>query len=335
VHQRFQYTVLPSWAVRFRGSDLHTYLVNPTLPYVLLRDGFDVVVVDGWDSFASLAAFALCRVLRKRYVMWAGSTANEPSWRRTVTLPLVRMLVRGSDGYVAYGSRAREYLIGLGASPERIAIAYNTVDIGWYRAKADELRPRRAEIRRELGLGEGPAVLYVGQLIERKGVDDLLDAYQFLLAKRTDAQLLIAGSGPLESRLRATASSRQLRGVIFAGHVAIPDLPRYYLAADCAVLPSHEEVWGLVLNEAAACGLPLVTTDRVGAGPDLVEPGVNGAIVPAASPPELARALDEVLARPEAMGREAQRIVAHMTHIQNAAAIAGVVRSVVTGQWRI
>ncbi|MBI4491376.1 MAG: glycosyltransferase [Chloroflexi bacterium] len=323
VARQLHYEVLPHWALRVGRRDLHTYFVNPTVIPTLLREGFDVVVSAGWDSFAAQAAFLLCKALRKPYVLWSGSTAHEPSWRRTVSLPLVKMMVRGAAGYVAYGTRAREYLVQLGADPRRVAIAYNTVDVEWFQARADELRPGRVDIRRQLGLGTEPVVLYVGQMIERKGPHDLLAAFELVARAQPDVQLLLVGYGPLEAALRRAAASRHLGGVTFAGHVPLADLPRYYVAADCFVLPSREEVWGLVLNEAAACSLPLVTTEPVGGGADLIEPGVNGAIVPAGAPEALAAALVEVLEQQERMGEASRRIVGRATYAQNVAAIAG------------
>src|SRR5437016_2939430 len=169
VAQAFRYEVLPHWALRVGRRDLYTFFVNPTIVPALMRDGFDVIVAAGWDSFASLTAFFLCRLLRRPFVLWSGSTANEPSWRRTLTLPLVRVVVRGSAAWIAYGTRAKDYLVSLGADPSRVSIAYNTVDVAWFAARAAELGPRREQIRRELGLRVGPVVLFVGQVIERKG----------------------------------------------------------------------------------------------------------------------------------------------------------------------
>lgn len=330
INHRFNYEVLPNWAIRLGRKDLYTFFINPTIGSVLLRDGFDALVSVGWDSFASQAAFLVCKALRRPYILWSGSTANEPSWRRTVTRPIVRTMVSGSDGWIAYGSRARDYLAALGADPSRVAIAYNTVDVDAFSARADTLRPDRFAIRSALGLGSGPVTLYVGQLIERKGALDLLEAHRILLRARLDAQLLLVGYGPLEATLRHQVETQSIPGVHFRGHVPIPDLPRHYVASDCFTLPSHEEVWGLVLNEAAACGLPLVTTEPVGAAPDLVRPGSNGYIVPAHDPTALAGALNRALDARGSMGAVSRCIASTMTYEQNVEAIMSAIRSVTT-----
>ena len=328
IGKNFAYRILPNWALRLHGADLFTYFVNPTLPWVLARDGFDVVIADGWDSFASAAALLVAKLLHKRYVIWAGSTANEPSWRRSLAAPLVQFLVRSADGCIAYGTRAKAYLCKLGADERRIVISYNTVDVDWFVGEADRLRPSRDPVRNELGLHFGPVILYVGQLIRRKGLLDLLDAYEMLVTANPDVQLVIVGRGQLEGTLRERIERRNLHGVLLIGHVPTPELPRYYVAADCFVLPSREEVWGLVLNEAAACGLPLVTAAPVGAAPDLIEPGVNGLVVAAARPRDLASALRDALDNRVEWGRESRRIVARATFTQNVKAIRQLLRQI-------
>jgi glycosyltransferase involved in cell wall biosynthesis len=200
-------------------------------------------------------------------------------------------------------------------------VAYNTVDVDLFQAKADELSPSRERIRNELRLSSGPVILYIGQLIERKGVVDLFDAYTILLNERPDLQLVVAGTGLLEPALQRRVEAGHLDGVRLVGHVPVAELPRYYVAADCFTLPSHQEVWGLVLNEAAACGLPLVTTEPVGAAADLVQAGVNGAIVPPHDPVALARALGDALHHRVEWGRESRRIIQGATFAQNTAAI--------------
>jgi glycosyltransferase involved in cell wall biosynthesis len=318
--------VLPNWSLRIGRDDLFTLFINPTIVSTLLRDGFDVLISVGWDSPAAMAAYALAKLLRKPIVLWSGSTANEPSWRRSLSLPIVRALVRGSSSWIAYGTRARDYLVQLGAARERVFIAYNTVDVDWFQTRAEELRPNRLSIRRDLGLTEGPVVLYVGQLIARKGVRDLVDAFDLVASKRRESQLVLVGYGGLESELREHVARRRIDRVHFVGHVPIPELPRYYASADVLVLPSHEEVWGLVLNEAAASGLPLVATDVAGASPDLIEAGNNGYTVPRGRPACLAHAILRALERQEQMGEASRQLVSSRTYVQNVDAVMQAVK---------
>ena len=297
---KFPYTILPQWSIRLRGKDLFTYFINPTIIPALRRDGFDVLISAGWDSFTAQVSFLWCALVGKPYIVWSGSTVNEPSWRRTLSLPLVKLIVRGASGYIAYGTRAREYLVTLGARPERIAISFNTVDVDFFaRARNAVTAEQCTALRAALGITTPRLVLFVGQLIERKGPRTLIDAFARIKPALPDVGLLLVGYGMEEDALRAYVRERGIADVTFAGAVDVLDLPRYYALADCFVLPSAEEVWGLVLNEAMACGLPVITTDRVGASVDLVREGENGFVVPANDPAALAAQLAAVLASPE------------------------------------
>lgn len=310
---KFPYTILPSFGIRLRGKDLFTYFINPTIIAALRRDGFDVLISAGWDSFTAQIAFLYCALTRRPYIVWSGSTANEPSWRRTLSLPLVKLIIRGARGYIAYGTRAKEYLVTLGAPEERIAISFNTVDIEYFRAAHDAVRPAEIDaLRAELGITTPRVVLYVGQLIERKGARTLIDAYARVKPALPDVGLILVGYGMEEESLRQYVAERGIADVAFGGAVDVFAMPRYYALADLFVLPSYEEVWGLVLNEAMACGLPVITTDRVGASVDVVREGENGAIVPAGDATALAAAIMNILDTPgraEAMGAASRVLI--------------------------
>jgi len=328
----FDYSIPPGWKFSLGGSDYATYHINPSVPRDLWRDPPDVVVSAGWDSFASESAYFVCRLRRIPYVIWSGSTVNEPSLQRTLTLPLVKTMVRGSAAGVAYGTRAKEYLVRLGARPERVFIAMNTVDVDTFRARSALSRDERAARRAALGLAGRRVIMFNGRLVPRKGADVLLQAYAALKPDLPDAGLSLAGYGPEEARLKALAASLNLSDVCFAGHVKLDEMPGYYAGADVFVLPSWGEPWGLVVNEAMACGLPVIATDQVGASIDLIREGVNGHVVPARDAAALARALRRVLADPERaaeMGRQSARLIAPVTFDAVAEGILSAIRCAV------
>src|SRR5262249_59001047 len=111
------------------------------------------------------------------------------------------------------------------------------------------------------------------------------------------------GDGPDEERIRALAGDR----VSFAGRLVGEDLSRWYAAADAFVLGSRSDTWGIVLNEAAAAGLPLIASDAAGAGYDLIEEGVNGYRFPAGDVGALTGTLERVAADPAWRGRAGAR----------------------------
>jgi len=151
--------------------------------------------------------------------------------------------------------------------------ALNTVDMDWYRKKVSEVRGT-ASFDRERAKYPEFLVLYIGQLIERKGVRQLLKALDKL--RDSEIGLLIVGSGPQEQELREFCRVQNLQNVFFEGFQQQESLPHYYAMADIFILPSFKEVWGLVVNEALASGLYVLCSNRAGVAHDLIKEGWNG-----------------------------------------------------------
>jgi glycosyltransferase involved in cell wall biosynthesis len=237
-------TVRRRWVVLNRGLRRH------------LRDA-DVVVVGGWNQPAFWEAAAWAKLRRIPLVVWVESTAADHRSGRLE--PAKRRLLRAADRFIVPGEASRAYLDALGVPASAIAVAPNAVDVEIF----SQVRPPRSE---------GPCRLVaVGRLSPEKGLDVLIDAVRDL-----PVELLIAGAGPEESRLRARAGDN----VTFLGWVSRDALPDLYASADVAVMPSRSDPWGLVLNEASLAGLPLVSTTAAGAAWDVIEDGVNGFRVP-------------------------------------------------------
>ncbi|MEX0891500.1 MAG: glycosyltransferase [Gemmatimonadota bacterium] len=189
---------------------------------------------------------------------------------------LVRWIVRGSAACLAIGSRNAAYYRSLGVPEERIFLVPYVVDNHYFAMRTAALREQRAELRRELGLPPHACVLlFASKLVPRKRASDLLAAYARLRAEGADAALAFVGSGPTEARLRTAAAD--VPGVHFFGFRNQAELPGFFAAADIFCLPSIDEPWGLVINEAMAAGLPVVAAAEVGAAADLVRDGHNGA----------------------------------------------------------
>ncbi|MBN2169832.1 MAG: glycosyltransferase family 4 protein [Candidatus Krumholzibacteriota bacterium] len=187
----------------------------------------------------------------------------------------------------------REIVATCGTDPGRIAVVNNGVDLGRFRP---ENRARdRAALRRRHGLGEEPVLLFMGYEFERKGLRPLLEALARL--RRREARLLVVGK-PADRWARRLVARHGLAGrVLFTGPVV--DAERYFAAADAFVFPTLYEANSLVLLEAFASGLPVVTTRGVGAADDYIRHGENGLLVDA--PPAaaaLADALDGLLDDP-------------------------------------
>jgi len=318
---RFNYKVLPRIELSFRVPDLFTYLVNPTFPLCLIRENYDVVITDGWFNFACQAAFFMSKMMGKSYIIWSRSTMYEQSLLRWTSLPLVSLIVRHSDACIAPGKRAKEYLVYLGADEKKIFTAANTVDVDHFRRVSRLTTKDTWEIKQSLGIKTRKVILYVGRLIEKKGVEYLIEGYSKLRREYHDVSLLILGYGHKKQELRKLCQSQNIPGVYFVNHVEMDEMPRFYGIADLFVLPSRRDIWGLVLNEAMACGLPVITTKKVGASVDLVREGVNGWIVAEENPAELYGAIRKIVTNSslrQKMGQESSRIIRRFS-IDNAA----------------
>jgi glycosyltransferase involved in cell wall biosynthesis len=237
------------------------------------------VVVSGWSQFASQAAVAWCRRRGIPYLLLASShdAVTRSTWRRAVRAPIVPRVVGGAWGAFALGALSRESLVANGAAPDRVRLFANTIDVPAWIERADRLAGARGELRAALGLGvDDVGVLSVARLAPEKGLDALVRA----AASAGDARLVVvvAGEGDERARLAALADSLGVR-LVLLGDLPWERLAEVYVAADVFALLSGWEPWGVVVNEAAASGLPLVLSDQVGAAPDLLRDGENGALV--------------------------------------------------------
>jgi glycosyltransferase involved in cell wall biosynthesis len=288
--------------VRVPGADRvlhHDYPVTPGIARALGQARPEVVVVSGWSTFTAQATIAWCRARDVPYVLVVEShdAGPRPGWRRRIKGAVVPRVVGGASGALVTGTLARRSMIERGAPPERVRVFANTIDVEEFGRQADRLAPRREELRATLGAeSDDVVVLSVARLAPEKGHDALVHA----VAEAGDPRLLLvlAGGGPERERLEELARVRGVR-VVFAGDLDWERIVETYVAADVFALLSEREPWAVVVNEAAACGLPLVLSDRVGAAHDLLHDGENGALVAAGDVDAAAVALRRLAADEE------------------------------------
>ena len=288
--------------VRMPGAERlvrHDYPITPGVVGALSESRPDVVVVSGWSTFAAQAAIAWSRLRDVPYVLVVESHDEGPrsGWRRAVKGTVVPPVVTGASGILVTGTLARNSMIARGAAPEHVRVFANTVDVEDFGARADRLGGRRPELRKDLGSAEDDViVLCVARLGPEKRLDDLVRAVAIADDRRL--LLVLAGEGPERQRVERLAKELGIR-LVLLGDVEWERIVELYIAADVFALLSERETWAVVVNEAAACGLPLVLSDRVGAAHDLLRDGENGALVPAGDVDAAARALRELAADPE------------------------------------
>lgn len=247
----------------------------------------DIVVLHGHSDPDILLAAAACRLLRVPYLLRGDSQAESSATgpRRIARHLVAGTVVRNATGALPIGQRNADFYRRYGRLP--LYLAPYSIDNERFRAAADAARPSRAERLASLGLDpRRPTVVFSGKLITQKRPLDLIGAVE---RAKGAFNLLVIGDGSLRGLLREYEKTLPVRCL---GFVNQSQMPCWYAAGDILALPSGHEPWGLVVNEAMACGLIPVVSDAVGCGPDLVD-GI-GEVFPAGDVGALAAALSLV-----------------------------------------
>ncbi|MCK9467361.1 MAG: glycosyltransferase family 4 protein [Candidatus Absconditabacterales bacterium] len=276
----FDYEILNSKQIQHTGGkDNHFFHINFDIKKILDKEMPNIIIHAGWAGLSAWSSMFWCKKNNAKYILWNESTKHENSWRRTITKPLVKYLVKNSDKYMSFGSRSFEYLEILGANKEKIYPLYNTVDVDFFLEQSKILKPQKEELKQKYGIKTKYTIVFVGQLIERKGIYNILEGFANFQKQNKDISLVFVGGGPEEENMKQIIKEKNIQNVFFPGFFQIDKISELYTIADIFTLPSIEEVWGLVINEAMCFGLPIITAYRVGASADLVQEGKNGFIM--------------------------------------------------------
>jgi len=297
---KFRYHVLPSWRQRLGKYNL---LINRGVRSALHRIKPDVVLCGGYNYLASWSAAYWARSRRVPLLLWSESTA----WDHRRGYPLVEYakarFLKLCTAFVVPGKSPLNYLAELGIAEQKIFTAPNAVDIALFSKLADSARSNGPQVR---ALHNLPSryFLYVGRLVKDKGVFDLLDAYSRLdPLLRAVVGLVFTGTGSAQSELLERAATISPGAIQFPGFLHREQLPEIYALADGLIFPTHTDPWGLVVNEAMACGLPVIATSVAGCALDLVQDGWNGFVV---SPGDVSRLAQAMVALAEDSTRRAE-----------------------------
>ena len=267
--------------------------MNPELPLAIARGDYDAVVVHGYQSASTVAALIVPRGRRTRVLLRSESILNNPKRsvaKRAAKQVLLRALFARIDHFLAIGTLSQQYFQTYGVPLDRITIAPYTVDNEYFERRSADARNDQAEARRRLGLPTDRAIfLYCSKIVAHKRPLDVLRA--FARARSVcPAALVYVGDGAQMPELQAEITRLAIgQDVHVLGFRNQSDLPEIYGACDVFVQASEREPWGMVVNEAMACGLAICASDQVGSSYDLIAD--NGAQFPAGNIERLAEAL--------------------------------------------
>nr|WP_317364501.1 glycosyltransferase family 4 protein [uncultured Blautia sp.] len=271
------------------------------------KEKYDYIVICGISSPTEILAIQWCQLRNIPYCIEGDGAFTDYS--TSFKNAFKRHLIKKGRLFFSTCKEHDKYYIEYGADPDRI-IRYRFSSL-----KEKEIldniidNEKKRELRAELGMPYNKVVLSVGQFIYRKGFDVLLKA-----ATRCDSDIgfYIVGGCPTQEYLNY-AKINKLTNVHFIEFKAKEELKKYFLAADVFVLPTREDIWGLVVNEAMGYGIPVITTTRCNAGTELIENAENGFLIPVDDDNELIKSIEFTLANSNKMGINALKTISSYT----------------------
>jgi glycosyltransferase involved in cell wall biosynthesis len=271
-------------------------LVNPGVVWALVRGRYDAVVVMGWGSATTWLAYVACWLLRCPYFVCGDSSfvVETGGLRGRLRRMMLRLLFRNAAGFLVMGTMNADFYRHYGADPRRFFHFPYAIDNQRFESASKMFPVERMQARAKLGIGSADmAVLFSGKLTALKNPMHVLQAVA-RMRHRAHTRVVFMGDGPLRPALEKWVNDEELEGVIFLGFVNQREIPRLYGLTDVLVLPSSRDHRATVVNEAMACGLAVVVSDKVGVigDGDIVRHGDNGLVFPVGDVDALASALD-------------------------------------------
>jgi glycosyltransferase involved in cell wall biosynthesis len=323
----FSYEVLPSWR---RRVGHHNILLNRGVDTALHKSDPEAILCGGYNYLASWQSLLWARRHRVPFSLWAESTTRDLRSGSHLVNYLKAKFMHQCAAFVVPGKASFEYVMNYGAPEERIFTAPNAVDTKFFAVRAKAVRRDAATHRRMLRLPDR-FFLFVGRLVRDKGVFDLMQAYASLAPElRAEIGLVLGGDGAARPELERQAKLIAPGAVFFPGFAQREQLASYYALAETFVFPTHSDPWGLVVNEAMACGLPIISSDVAGCVADLVEDRWNGRVAGASDVQSLSHAMEELATNPEARRQMGQRSRERILHYSPEACAAGIASAVLS-----
>ena len=304
------------WDMPLFGGYKHTFLrnfafskstsffgcINLGAPLKFFKNKPDVVLVFGWALFSNWIVMMMAFISRTPLLIYGESPlsheTSKSGFRNDIRKMLLSFIFSKASKLLYIGNENKKFYKSLGINDSKLVFVPYSVDNKSHIENANNLKPIRQNIKKELGLGKDSIViLFTGKLIEKKRPFDLLKAFEMsqksLIEK--NVYLLFAGDGEQRQELEIYTKINNINNVIFLGFQNQTELPRVYAAADLFVLPSGlGETWGLVVNEAMYYGLPIIVSDLVGCGSDIVTRD-NGRIFPYGDVVELSKNMLKII----------------------------------------
>ena len=276
------------------------------------------MLVFGWALLTNWLVIIAAFLTRTPVLLYGESPEMHETKRKGIYKAVRRALLKGLflliDGFMYIGSENKKFYQSMGVKDSKLFFCPYSVDndrhyMAAKKLMSDKERVNDYELKKDMTI-----ILFVGKLIEKKRPMDLLQAFHLMEGRgsRKKAMLWFVGDGQQREDLERYAEENHLDNVAFMGFQNQTELPYFYFMSDVFVLPSgYGETWGLVVNEAMCYSLPVIVSDRVGCGGDLVT-SKNGYIFEYSNKKQLAQCLDRLVSDSslrESFGSESLRVI--------------------------
>lgn len=232
----------------------------------------DVVNVTGYavDISISLSVF-FAKILGKKVIL-SNESIQSPTPENFLKKTLKKLIVKAADGFICFGTLAKDYMIALGAKPSQILEDKAAIvdDEAIYLNYTVELANQKLASK----IMKKHNFIFVGRFIQEKNIQLLIETFSRLKNELKDADewgLILLGDGNLKNEFEKQILSENIEDIQILPSVAWFEVPEYFAHANVFVLPSSFEPWGLVVNEAMICGLPVIVSENCGCAIDLVK----------------------------------------------------------------
>lgn len=278
--------LLEGYDYKFLNDSNQSY-DNPSICEEIKKENFDIFITYGWWFKTSKYALKFCNENNIPIYVRGDSQLQMNSSIKNILKKLIypRFLKR-FNGFLSPGKRFKQYLSYYGINDEKICFVPHTVNNDFFKKEFNIRMNNENEKITEF--------IYCGKLIDIKKVKVFLKAIEKLDQSKVKGKII--GTGKLKKSLQNYVKKHKLN-IEFLGFVNQKELPTHYAQADCLVLCSRSETWGLVVNESFACGTPAIVSQTCGCTPDLIEEGKTGYSYPTGEIDELVSKMKLIMER--------------------------------------
>ena len=277
----------------------------------ILRGDYTVAHLAGWGHWVIRLAIICCKIRGVPFSVESDSPllADLNGIREALKRWIYPIWMRWISFAIPGGLRQAAFFRYYGVPDEKIVISHMTIDTEKIRQTTSL---SKFDFRSAHGVPQDQVLFtFVGRLLAQKGIDTLLEAFEKIQGEYPRTALVVVGDGP-ERDMVERASAKYPGRIWVAGRQPSSGVVSWLRASDVFVLPSRDEHWGLVVNEAMTCGLPVVVSDACGCADDLVVTGQNGVVFPVENAAKLAEVMVELAmnqSQRESMGRESESMI--------------------------